>query len=425
MVRWLNDNFGSLLLALVASALVWASAVSAADPIQEQALPDRIPIVITGLAEDLVLVGEPPGEGAVTIRAPRSVWERLTAGSIHLEVDLNGMPEAEGSPCSSSDMRVWTCQVPLAWRTDLGPARVTEIEPASLTLTLEPLATDRVPVQVRTLGTPAVGYRVLTPGADPDEVIVSGPASAVDRVAQALAEVSLSGQRQAVDQIVQLLPVDPSGQSVPGVRVEPAEVRVTAQVEQLGGYRDVAVKVIIEGQVEPGYWVTSITVSPPVITVYSADAEAVVVLPGFVETEPLVLTGASSNLSRRLALDLPAGVSPVGDQTVLVEVGIAAIESSLTLTRQLETQGLGAGLYAVPSPDTVSVIISGPLPVLERLTLSDVRVVLDLRDRGVGTHQVTPEVILLPSGLVAQAILPATIEVSITRTPPPTPTARP
>jgi YbbR domain-containing protein len=301
---------------------------------------------------------------------------------------------------------------------------VTEIQPASLELTLEPLATRSVPVQVRTLGTPAVGYRVLSPEADPTEVTVSGPASAVDRVAQALAEVSLSGQRGNLDQAVQLLPVDPSGQSVPGVRVEPAEVQVTARVEQLGGYRDVAVKVIIEGQVEPGYWVTRITVSPPVITVYSADAEAVVVLPGFVETEPLVLTGASSDLSRRLALDLPEGVAPVGEQTVLVEVGVAAIESSLTLTRQLEVQGLGTGLYATPSPDTVSVIISGPLPVLEGLTLSDVRVVLDLRDMGVGTHQVTPEVVLLPSGLVVQAILPATIEVNITRTPPPTPTVR-
>jgi hypothetical protein len=49
-------------------------------------------------------------------------------------------------------------------------------------------------------------------------------------------------------------------------------------------------------------------------------------------------------------------------------------------------------------------------------------VVLDLRDMGVGPHQVTPEVVVLPSGLVAQAILPATIEVTITRTPPPTPT---
>jgi len=412
MSRWLNDHLGSLLLALVSAVLVWASAVSAADPIQEQSLADPIPIVITGLAEDLVVVGEAPAAGRVVVRAPVTVWGGLTAEGIHLEADLTGLSAGQ-------------YDVEVQARIDVGPARVTSIDPETLSLTLEPLATRLVPVQVRTLGTPAVGYRMETPTADPEEVAISGPTSAVARVAQALAEVSLGGLRQSIDQTVQLLPVDPTGQSVPGVRVEPSEVRVTGRVEQLGGYRDVAVTVIIEGQVDPGYWVTRILVSPPVVTVYSADAEAVVVLPGFVETEPLVLTGARSDITRRLALDLPAGVSPVGDQTVIVEVGIAAVESSLTLTRQLEIQGLGNGLYATPSPDSVRVVISGPLPVLEQLSLSDVRVVLDLRDMGVGTHQVTPEVILLPSGLVAQAVLPATIEVTVTRTPPPTPTIRP
>jgi YbbR domain-containing protein len=412
MVRWLNDNFGSLLLSLVAAAMVWASAVSAADPIQQQPFSEPIPIEVTGLPAELVVLGEIPGEGTVVVRAPESVWARLTPGSIHLEADLTGLGAGEHA-------------VELTPRVDFGPARITSVDPETITVTLEPLASRVVPVQVRTLGTPAVGYRVETPNAVPDEVTVSGPTSAVARVAQALAEVSLGGLRQEVDQTIQLLPVDPSGQSVRGVRVEPAEVQVRARVVQLGGYRDVAVKVIIEGQVEPGYWVTRITVSPPVITVYSSDAESVVLLPGFVETEPLVLTGASSDLSRRLALNLPSGVAPVGEQTVLVEVGVAAIESSLTVTRELEVQGLGPGLYASPSPDTVSVILSGPLPVLERLTLSDVRVVLNLRELGVGSHQVTPEVVVLPSGLVAQAILPATIEVTITRTPPPTPTLGP
>jgi YbbR domain-containing protein len=412
MSRWLNDHLGSLLLALVSAVLVWASAVSAADPIQEQPLADPIPIEITGLAEDLVVVGETPVEGHVVVRAPGSVWARLSAGDIHLEADLSGL---------SSGLH----EVEVRANLDVGPARVTSIDPEVLDLTLETLATRRVPVQVRTLGTPAVGYRMETPAADPDEVIVSGPTSAVSRVAQALAEVSLGGLRQNLDQTVHLLPVDPSGQTVPGVRVEPSEVRVTARVEQLGGYRDVAVTVIIEGQVEPGYWVTRIVVSPPVVTVYSTDAETVVTLPGFVETEPLVLTGGRADITRRLALNLPEGVSPVGDQTVLVEVGIAAIESSLTLTRQLEIEGLASGLYASPSPDSVSVIISGPLPVLEQLALSDVRVVLDLRSISVGTHQLTPEVILLPSGLVAQAVLPATIEVTVSRTPPPTPSAGP
>jgi YbbR domain-containing protein len=409
MVRWLNENFGSLLLSLVAAAMVWASAVSAADPIQQQAFPEPIPIELTGLAEDLVVLGEVPSEGLAVVRAPESVWARITSDAVHLEADLSGLTAGQH-------------EVEVRARVDFGPARVTSVDPEAITLTLEPLATRVVPVQVRTLGTPAVGYRVETPNAEPDEVTVSGPTSVVAQVAQALAEVSLGGLRQDVDQTVQLLPVDPSGQTVAGVRVEPSEVQVSARVVQLGGYRDVAVKVIIEGQVEPGYWVTRITVSPPVVTVYSADAESVVVLPGFVETEPLVLTGASADLSRRLTLSLPEGVAPVGEQTVLVDVGIAAIESSLTVTRQLEIQGLGPGLYASPSPDTVSVILSGPLAVLERLTLSDVRVVLDLRDMGIGTHQVAPEVVVLPSGLVAQAILPATIEVTIARTPFPTST---
>ena len=405
MLRWLRENLGSPVLALVMAVMVWASAVNAADPAQERLFPAPIDIDISALSSDLVIVGQAATQGQVTVRAPRSVWDQLTSQDIHLEADLGNLGAGQH-------------QVTLTSRVDLRPARVTSVEPRNLVLTLELVAARNVPVQVRTLGTPAVGYQVETPTVTPDQATVIGPASAVLQVAQVLAEINLTGQRQDLTQTVRLLPVDPSGQSVAGVRVDPETASVVAPVEQLGGYRDVAVKVVIEGQVEPGYWVTRITVSPPILTVYSADAEAVVILPGFVETEPLVLTGASSDIEVRLGLDLPEGVSPVGEQTVLVQVGVAAIESSLTVTRSLDIQGLGHGLYATPSPDTVSVILTGPLPVLERLSLEDVRVILDLLDLGIGTHQVTPQVIVLPSGVTAQAVLPATVEVTITTRPP-------
>lgn len=405
MLRWLRENLGSPVLALVMAVMVWASAVNAADPAQERLFPAPIDIDISALSSDLVIVGQVATQGQVTVRAPRSVWDQLTSQDIHLEADLGNLGAGQH-------------QVTLTSRVDLRPARVTSVEPRNLVLTLELVAARNVPVQVRTLGTPAVGYQVETPTVTPDQATVIGPASAVLQVAQVLAEINLTGQRQDLTQTVRLLPVDPSGQSVAGVRVDPETASVVAPVEQMGGYRDVAVKVVIEGQVEPGYWVTRITVSPPILTVYSADAEAVVILPGFVETEPLVLTGASSDIEVRLGLDLPEGVSPVGEQTVLVQVGVAAIESSLTITRSLDIQGLGHGLYATPSPDTVSVILTGPLPVLERLSLEDVRVILDLLDLGIGTHQVTPQVIVLPSGVTAQAVLPATVEVTITTRPP-------
>jgi YbbR domain-containing protein len=405
MLRWLRENLGSPVLAFVMAVMVWASAVNAADPAQERLFPAPIDIDFSALSSDLVIVGQVATQGQVTVRAPRSVWDQLTSQDIHLEADLGNLGAGQH-------------QVTLTSRVDLRPARVTSVEPRNLVLTLELVAARNVPVQVRTLGTPAVGYQVETPTVTPDQATVIGPASAVLQVAQVLAEINLTGQRQDLTQTVRLLPVDPSGQSVAGVRVDPETASVVAPVEQMGGYRDVAVKVVIEGQVEPGYWVTRITVSPPILTVYSADAEAVVILPGFVETEPLVLTGASSDIEVRLGLDLPEGVSPVGEQTVLVQVGVAAIESSLTITRSLDIQGLGHGLYATPSPDTVSVILTGPLPVLERLSLEDVRVILDLLDLGIGTHQVTPQVIVLPSGVTAQAVLPATVEVTITTRPP-------
>jgi YbbR domain-containing protein len=401
MLRWFWHNLGSLLLAFFLALMVWASAVSAADPTQESLFPQPIPIDFVGLPTDLVVVGDFPIQATVTIRAPRSVWEELTASEIHLEADLSGA-EPGGA---------W--HVTLTPRIDRRPARVVSIDPRSLTLTVETVARRSVPVEVRTLGSPAVGYRIETPSATPATATVIGPASAVARVAQVLAEVDLTGLRQDVNETLLLIPVDPQGLSVEGVRVDPDRARVVAPVVRLGGYRDVAVKVVYQGQVEPGYWLWRISVTPPIITVYSADAEAVVLLPGFVETEPLVLTGASSDIERRLALNLPQGITPVGDQTVLVQVWIAPM-GSLNITRSLEIEGLGQGLAASASPDSVNVILTGPLPVLESLAPEDVRVILDVTDLGAGTHQVTPRIIVSPAGVVAQAVLPATVEVTIT-----------
>jgi len=148
----------------------------------------------------------------------------------------------------------------------------------------------------------------------------------------------------------------------------------------------------------------------------------VAVLPGFVETEPLDLTGSRSSFERRLALDLPEGITPVGAQTVLVQVEISTIESSLTLTLPVEFQGLGSGLAATPSPDSVSVILTGPVSALSNLQPGDVRVYLDLRDLRIGTHQVTPQVVVLPAGVITQTILPEAIQVTLSRAATPTPT---
>jgi len=61
--------------------------------------------------------------------------------------------------------------------------------------------------------------------------------------------------------------------------------------------------------------------------------------------------------------------------------------------------------------------------VLDSLKPSDIRVVVDLTDQELGTYQLEPRVDLLPDRLQAEAILPATIEVTVITAPTATPTS--
>ncbi len=73
-----------------------------------------------------------------------------------------------------------------------------------------------------------------------------------------------------------------------------------------------------------------------------------------------------------------------------------------------------------PRLNSVSLILNGPVPILDNLRLTDVRVVLDLINLATGTYQLTPQVFTSSDEIRVQSLLPDTIEVTIGRTPFPT-----
>jgi hypothetical protein len=108
-------------------------------------------------------------------------------------------------------------------------------------------------------------------------------------------------------------------------------------------------------------------------------------------------------------------VTLIGEQSVSVKVGIAPIEGSRTISyRPVEIIGLKTGLRAELSPQTVDVILSGPLPVLDSLAISDVHVQIDLTGLSPGTYQLTPRVFITQLNITVESILPGTVEVIIT-----------
>jgi len=413
MLSSLGRNIRSFLWALAIAIAVWIAAVTAADPDVVRTFPTPIKIEVVGQDPGLVINNNIPQEVQITLRAPQSVWTQLTAQpeGVRAILDLSGLNAGEH-------------KLNLQIQIDVRPVRIVMVSPASISLTLEPLITRNLELQSSLTGQPFIGYLAGDLTIDPKQVVLAGPQSIVSRVTTVRVSLDLTGLRENIDQSVPIEVLDANNTPVTGMTVNPASAHVTLPVSREGGFRDMAVKVIVRGQVASGYRLDSISVYPPVVTVYSSDPDLTNALPGVVETQPLDLQNASDNLNLRVSLNMPSGISVVGSQTVLIQAGISPIQSSLTLSgEKVEVIGLSDAMTAQISPAKVDVILSGPLPVLNTLTRQDIHVTVNAKDLTVGTYQLTPTVQTLASNITVESLLPGTVEVVLR--PAPLPTIRP
>jgi len=404
-LRWIVKFLPTLFTALVLAIIVWVSAVSSADPNEEREYSAPIPITVLGLDPDLVVTGQYDDEVKVSIRAPRSVQERLAANpdAIHAYINLSGLKAGEH-----------TLEPQIA--IDLSPTRVTLVSPSEITLKLENILSKEVPVEIRENGALPIGYTAGTPVLSQDSALVIGPESQVLKVEQVVASVDLSNIITSISRQVELKALDARGVIVSGINLNPTQVTVDIPITQLGGYRNVFVKIVTTGQIAQGFYLTGIMADPPNITIYSTDPELAANMPAFIETTPLNLNGAFESFEKDVSLNLPEGIVVVGDQQVTIKVNISAIQSSILLTGiQVEISNLGQGLKAALSPDRVDIYVSGPLYLLDKLNAADIIVTLDLANKTPGTYQLIPTVTLADSAINLDSILPASIEVVISR----------
>lgn len=411
VLRWIGSNIPLLVLSFVLASLAWVVALEQEDPTLEEPYSQLIPITLSGLPEGMVIVGEFNERVQVTVRAPGSVLRTLTVDDFTATVDLSGL-------------RPGVYQVAVQLVLNKQPSQITSIGPEYVTLELESEAEKTVPVHVQIEGEKTLGYVMRAPTIVPRQVVVSGPSSYVNRVIEATTVVSVQDASADVEGEFQLRLRDSEGQPVPYVTLTPEMVSVRVPIELSGYYRPLPIKVILEGQIAPGYRTTDVTVEPPTVTVFGA-LDVIDTLPGYIETEPIDVEGAQADVIARPALNVPPNVAVVpGQQPVEVRISIEPLESGLTMEVKPELQGLGPGLTATTSLEGVQIILSGPLPLLEELEADDVRVVLDLFELPRGTHQIEPEVIV-PEGVTVQSILPATVQVEIATAPTPQPEPSP
>lgn len=393
------------LTALVLAFVVWVSSVTSQDPNETITYGTPIHLSVIGLNPDLVIRDQSASSVLITVRAPRSVHDQLARNlnNVIARINLNGL---------NSGTYELTPEINIGFR----PTQLVEVNPPQITLTLEQVATETVNILLLQNGSLPIGYEASEPVLSTSQVQMLGPQSKLDEVLNVVANIDLSNATSTITRNLDLRAIDKRGNVVSGVSLNPKSISVEIPIKQLVGYRNVFVKIITTGSIAPGYHLTGLIVNPPNLTIYASNPELNQNLPSFLDTAPVNLNGAKESFSIRVPLQVQDGIVIVGEQEVTVEVGIEAIQSSIQLFDiPVEVINLGDNLKAQISPDKVDVYISGPLYLLESLKADSIRALLDLANRAPGTWQIAPTVDLMGLDLRLDSILPATIEVTITK----------
>jgi YbbR domain-containing protein len=209
-------HFGLKLVSLALATLLWM-VVAREEPV-ERGL--RIPLELQQFPSGLELKGEAPSLVDVRVRGASDALSRMGSGDIVAMLDLHA---------ATPGQRLFQL-TPEQVRVPFG-VQVLQVAPATIVLAFEKSATRQVPVMPAVEGTPAAGFVIATTISDPKMVEVTGPESAIDRVAAAVTEpVSVAGARETVSEMVTVGFLDPA------LRVKgPAVVRVTVQVRAGSG----------------------------------------------------------------------------------------------------------------------------------------------------------------------------------------------
>ena len=369
----------------------------------------QIPIIPKNQPSDAVLTSDLGDVTEVRYFAPAEVAAQVTAQSFVATVDLSTVDPSKGPTF-----------VPVRLAAADSRISIVGFSPTQVRVELDPLTDKSVPIRVVYEGGIPSGLQLGTPQLSADTTTVSGPDSLVKQVTEAQARVIIQPNALDVDEQVSLVPVDALNDAV-RVDVEPATVHVQIQVGSQAPTKTVPVNPVITGSPAAGFDIGTITVDPVTVTL-SGDAEALAPILS-VDTGPVSLVGATSDVAATVPLSLPNGVKTLGTSDVSVAVNIEPKSSNKTFSAGIVLAGARDDRTYSLSTSQVSIVIGGPVADLDRLDPSSFTVTADVSALPVGTHTVALTA-NLPQGLTVVSISPPSVSVEV-GLPPPSPSPRP
>jgi YbbR domain-containing protein len=410
-IRFFVHNWPLKVAAIALATLLYGGLVVSQTT---QPFNSPVPIEISNAPDDVIVLSNPGAVTRISYVAPPDLGLRIDSSTFQATVDLGDVDPAGGSV--SLDVAVQAVDPRV---------QVLDFEPRKIVLSVDRVGTRTVPIRA-VVGVIPSGLDVGEPIVEGSNATVSGPQSIVSGITEVQAQVSIDASGIDIDQLVNLVAIDASGAALgplTRVEIEPARVRVQIPVFSDRRSKTLPVSPNVIGTPAAGFEVISVQVDPPVVSV-EGDANDLAGL-SRTDTEPITVSGASSQVVQVVGLVLPDGVQALGSGTVQVTVRLRPITATRTFNAGLILVGARADLRYGLSTDRVVVTIGGSVADLDRLVATLLVLTVDVTGLEVGTHTVTVSA-NLTTGLTLIGASPNPIEVSVsTPTSSPAPTTGP
>ena len=225
---------------------------------------------------------------------------------------------------------------------------------------------------------------------DRTDVIIKGAKYKLEKVAtvKALLDVNNIPNPKAGDITVKDIPLVAYDTGGKIIDVEIVPKSLAANVTITSPSKEIPIRVIPTGNLAFGKAIKSITPSISTITVYGEQAAIDEIQQLDVEID---VKGLEKDKDFNVTLKKPKGITELSSKNITITVTLDNATTKEFKDISISTKNLGDGLIAQANSEDdrkVNVVVSGSEDSLANIKESDISAYVDLKDYGVGTHEV-------------------------------------
>lgn len=371
----LTKNFGTKVLSIFLSIIVWLLITNVEDPVVPKEFKD-VPVkllnrnVIEESGETFDIIENETIN--FTVRARRSIRDKLTKEDFEVTANLEHLNEFD-----VVDIRITS---PIYGN----EIKITEGNDLKMSLEREKLFEDSFRVDIVEIGQVNEDYVIGNKKSDPYIIFVSGPKGRVERIDKVIVEVDVEGISGQIYRRGNPKAIDEEGNEIEQLTYSHNNIYITIDLYEK---KDISLNVEVSGELAFGYTITDIDFVPKNIVI-AGEKSVLQDIDSITYTEDV--TGINESVSKIIDLEdeLPNGVFVVGDdKTAALSIIVEKLETKtinlLSADIAFKNKPLNKNAYVnMVSPIRVNVM--GSKEDIDKISRSTLKAYIDLSGHTAG-----------------------------------------